>query len=90
MPRKHIVIHGRVQGVGFRYFAREQAHRMGVSGWVRNLSDGTVEIEAQADEDPLEGFLTVVSHGPAMATVQDLDIEEMPEEKGHPEFGVRF
>ena len=48
--RRHIIFHGYVQGVGFRWKASHLARRYGISGWVRNLSDGTVEMEAEGTE----------------------------------------
>ena len=48
--RKHILFYGRVQGVGFRYYAVMKANQLGLTGWVRNLEDGTVEMEAEGPE----------------------------------------
>ena len=48
--RKHIVFYGRVQGVGFRYYAVNKANQLGLTGWVKNLPDGTVEMEVQGEE----------------------------------------
>ena len=64
MPRAHVIVSGMVQGVGFRYYALREAERAGVSGWVRNRRDGTVEIEAQGEEEALEAFLAAVRPGP--------------------------
>jgi hypothetical protein len=47
MHRLHAVVHGRVQGVGFRYFVMREARALGLSGWVRNQADGSVEVEAE-------------------------------------------
>lgn len=58
VTRQRIIFQGRVQGVGFRARARNAAHRHPVTGWVRNEPDGTVMLEAQADEDTLAKFLT--------------------------------
>lgn len=71
----HIVAHGRVQGVGFRFFVRMTASRFGVKGWVRNLVDGSVEAHAEGDRDTLEAFVEKVREGPAFGHVTDLDID---------------
>lgn len=47
MIRRHMIVHRRVQGVGFRYYCVHKARELGLTGWVKNLSDGTVELEAQ-------------------------------------------
>lgn len=53
----HVYYVGRVQGVGFRYTAEDLAREMGVSGWVKNLRDGRVELVVEAEEDALKNFL---------------------------------
>lgn len=58
--RKHIVFYGRVQGVGFRYYAVNKANQLGLTGWVKNLPDGTVEMEVQGEE-PLIDQLIIFS-----------------------------
>ena len=60
---------GRVQGVGFRWFVRQQARRWGVRGWVRNRADGSVEIAAAGPAEALEGLLAAVHRGPPGAEV---------------------
>jgi acylphosphatase len=70
--RARIIIHGRVQGVGFRWSAVHQAKRLGVSGWVRNRSDGTVE--ALAEGDGLENFLGWCEKGPWGARVDRTEV----------------
>jgi acylphosphatase len=69
------VVKGRVQGVGYRVFARESALRHGVAGWVRNLKDGTVEIYAEADELTLTEFLTDLYRGPILGHVADIVLD---------------
>ena len=73
--RAHIVVRGLVQGVGFRWFVQRRASALGANGWVRNLADGSVEIEAQADRSILEELLREVKVGPRSAQVTDLQIE---------------
>lgn len=59
-----IVIHGRVQGVGFRWFVARRAQELGLTGWVRNRRDGVVEAEVAGDEAALERFEAAVRQGP--------------------------
>lgn len=54
MPRKHMIVSGRVQGVGFRYHARMLADALGLTGWVRNLYSGDVEMEIQGPQEAIE------------------------------------
>jgi acylphosphatase len=71
-----IRIRGRVQGVGFRWFARVQARRLEVSGWVANLPDGSVEVAASGEQSRLDEFRRALRRGPDGADVdaiEDLD-----------------
>ena len=67
--RLHVVLSGRVQGVAFRYYAIEWAREEDLTGWVRNLPDGSVEITAEGRREGLERFLERVRRGPRMALV---------------------
>jgi len=71
--RKHYIFHGDVQGVGFRYRAYHAAHANGVSGWVRNLYDGTVEMEAEGSEGAIEDTISAIQNG------RYIDITEIEE-----------
>jgi acylphosphatase len=71
----HLYISGRVQGVGFRFFTVNRASKYGISGWVRNLMDGRVEIEAEGDIESLRMFLDDVRRGPGAGHVSDVDEE---------------
>ena len=90
MKRVSLMITGRVQGVGFRYFTQETAEAMGVTGWVRNGWDRSVEVEAQADERTLALFLERVREGPPLSHVVDIEKREMPVVTGEASFEVRF
>jgi acylphosphatase len=79
--RLHVYIHGRVQGVGFRHFTMRTAGELGVSGWVRNLRDGRVEIAAEGKTGRLEKLLRAVKRGPASANVREVE-EEWGKEQG--------
>jgi acylphosphatase len=70
-----LLVLGRVQGVGFRWFVREAARRRGVAGWVRNRKDGSVEIAAEGDAAAIEALVSAVRAGPPGASVTE--IQEM-------------
>ena len=71
MARRYVVT-GRVQGVGFRFFAKDAAAREGLSGWVRNLDNGSVEIEAEGDSEALQRFEMAIRRGPRSARIDDV------------------
>ncbi len=79
-PELHLVIAGRVQGVGFRWFVRERARRWGLSGWVRNRPDGTAELVARGERESLDGLRTDAATGPPGAVVER--VSELPPEDG--------
>jgi acylphosphatase len=70
----YCVIHGEVQGVLFRKFAKEKADGLGIFGYAKNMDDGTVEVIAQGDEDTLKFFLESISAGPENAQVESLNV----------------
>lgn len=72
----HILISGRVQGVGFRWFAERQAVEHGVDGYVRNLADGRVEVFAQAEEQLLEAFCETLRKGPSFSRAKELAVKK--------------
>lgn len=69
MSRMHVRVTGVVQGVGFRWFVRERARRLGLAGWVRNLPDGSVEVFADGDQGQLDLLLGELRRGPNGASV---------------------
>jgi len=71
--RRHFVVSGRVQGVFFRQSSRQQAKLLELSGWVRNLPDGSVEIEAAGQADAMAEFEQWLSQGPENARVDSLN-----------------
>lgn len=74
LSRVHVFVSGRVQGVAYRYFVERRAAEIPVTGWVRNLRDGRVEIMAEGEKADLESFLGFLRQGPRMADVDDLDV----------------
>ena len=73
MERLHAVVHGDVQGVGFRYFLQHKARELDLRGWVRNNDDGTVELVAEGPRDRLEELRRAAEQGPGMARVDRVD-----------------
>ena len=67
--RLNVIVFGRVQGVGFRFFVLQQAVALGLSGWVRNLADGMVEVLAEGDSVSLQELLAALHEGPDAAWV---------------------
>ena len=78
LVRKRVVAHGRVQGVWFRESVRRQAERHGLSGWVQNRPDGTVEAELEGPAADVELVARWFAHGPPDARVDRLDVTELP------------
>ena len=74
---RRILIAGHVQGVFFRQWTADTADRLGVSGWVRNRLDGSVEVTASGEPDAVEALIKELRHGPPMAEVADIAIEEV-------------
>mgnify|MGYP000366052544 CR=1 FL=1 len=77
MVRQHMKITGRVQGVGFRYRARYAAVNLGVTGWVKNEWDGSVELEAQGTVEQIHQMLKTINQSPYIR-IEWIDREEMP------------
>ena len=73
MPAIRLLVRGRVQGVGFRWFVRVNARRLGIAGWVANQPDGTVEIAASGDRGKLDELKRIVTRGPEGAYVAAVD-----------------
>jgi acylphosphatase len=79
---RRIRITGRVQGVFFRQWTADTANRLGVSGWARNCSDGAVEVSASGEPDAVKTLIAELRHGPPMAEVADVSIEETAAQPG--------
>ena len=85
MPSTHLLIVGRVQGVGFRWFVRVAARQLDLSGWVRNRDDGTVEVAAAGPQEKLDQLRKHLSRGPSAAEVTEVqDLEPVGEDLEFP------
>lgn len=85
----HMVVSGIVQGVGFRFFTQRLAHQYGLVGYVRNLPDGRVEIEAEGAKGLLQDFLREIRRGPRFGHVEGMEIAWREPGRGYSRFLIR-
>jgi acylphosphatase len=90
MKQVRTIVSGRVQGVWFRARTRDKAVALGVTGFVRNLPDGTVEIVAQGEESQIDALMSWARQGPPMAEVSGLKVDEIPNDADYSSFEVRY
>ncbi|MFD1317872.1 acylphosphatase [Loigolactobacillus zhaoyuanensis] len=89
MRRVSLIVTGRVQGVGFRYATKMVADKVGVTGIVRNLLDGTVYIEARGHDKAVAKFIQTIQNGPSpYAKVTHVDLTELATDKNYRDFAV--
>jgi acylphosphatase len=88
--RYHLLVSGRVQGVGFRYFTRDSARALGLSGWVRNVRGGGVEVEVEGGRVVIDRFIEELRQGPPLSRVLDVEAQELAVAgRGGEEFVIR-
>jgi acylphosphatase len=75
---KRIIVSGKVQNVGFRFYTAKTAQEFNIEGFVKNEPDGTVYIEAEGEEEAMEGFISWCQRGPQWARVDQFSIQEQP------------
>jgi len=90
MLKLKIVVAGRVQGVGYRFYVVRQAHIFDIRGRVQNSMDGKVEITAIGNETNLEQFIQELWKGPPMARVKDVEVSELSSAKGYSNFSIGY
>jgi acylphosphatase len=83
-------VYGQVQGVGYRFYARQAARRLNLQGYVRNCADRTVEVVAEGDRQALEQLLGQLKQGPSAATVERVQAQWLPCRHTFLGFEVRF
>lgn len=88
MPQIQATVHGTVQGVGFRYMTLQIAQNLGVTGFVRNRSDGTVEIVAEGSDQQLNELIDWAHRGPSGACVTQVDVTKGPDQSCFDRFTI--
>ncbi len=90
MPQLHAIVHGHVQGVSFRYYTKEKALDLDLTGWVRNVPDGTVEVTAVGSREALTKFQEWLNHGPSGAYVSDVQVDWLDYQQTFSSFDIRY
>ncbi len=85
-----ITVKGRVQGVGYRWFTRENAQDLNLTGYVKNLPDGNVEVTAQGEAENIWKLTKLLRDGPSFSSVIDIDIDELSGDQIYTSFEVSF
>ena len=88
-PSLHATVSGKVQGVYFRAWVCDQAQGLGLTGWVRNLADGKVEVLVQGDRHALETFQNRLPQGSPLSRVDGVDANMIDDEKQYADFQIR-
>ncbi len=78
IERLHAIVYGRVQGVSFRFYTRDTAVNLGLTGWVANCYDGSVEVVAEGPRAQLDRLLDFLRQGPSMAHVDQVQFDYLP------------
>ncbi len=90
MKGVYLIISGYVQGVGFRWYAERTAKRFGITGWVRNLRSGEVEILAEGEEKEINKFLDELRSGPFQENIENVKTTEGEYKGKFSHFSIRF
>ena len=90
MVRYSILVNGRVQGVGFRFFTQLTAANLKLTGWCKNLYDGKVEIEVQGPEKTLSNFISSLKKGNNFSRVDEIVVNEIPTIENEKKYFIKY
>lgn len=90
MVRLQVTVSGNVQGVGFRYFTQMKAVQFGITGWVKNKANGTVQIVAAGDKDNLDSFIHELRLGNPFSKVEHMEINELSDTETFQSFKIKY
>lgn len=85
----HAIVTGLVQGVSFRYYTQREARALGLTGWVRNRPDGSVEVLAEGSKGQLDQLVEFLNYGPSAAVVERVDVAWNPASNAFHDFEIR-
>jgi len=86
----HITLEGKVQGVGFRHFVSQKALELGLTGWVRNKTDGSVEVETEGTAAMLSLFMGLLKTGNSRSRIDKVSVTELPELQHYSSFFIKY
>ncbi len=89
MTRHYIVVDGRVQGVGFRYFCQMTAYNLNITGWIHNMSNGMVEMEIQGTGNTIQNFISLIKKGNYFIRITSLSQKEIEVIPGETAFTIK-
>ncbi|MDO5517010.1 MAG: acylphosphatase [Clostridium sp.] len=90
MVRYSIIVDGRVQGVGFRYFTQMIAMRYNLTGWCKNLSDGKVQMEVQGPKENVINFISAIRKGNHFSRIDDMDLSELTIKENEKKYRITY
>lgn len=85
----HITVSGRVQGVAYRYYARDIAYQLGIKGWIRNLDNGDVESIIEGPKKSVEKMIDWYKEGPRLAIVENIEVDWLPYSGVYNQFQIK-
>jgi len=85
-----IIVFGRVQGVGFRYFIKTKAQKLGLKGWVQNQADGSVKIKAKGDKEKIKELVNWCNKGSLFTQIEKIQIKEQKTENDLKDFTIIY
>ncbi|MCF7890452.1 acylphosphatase [Candidatus Bipolaricaulota bacterium] len=88
--RAQLKITGRVQGVGFRNSTRRKARQLGVTGWVKNLADGSVKAVVEGNKEDVEDLISWANSGPRLANVNKIEVDRKEAKNEFENFSIRY
>jgi acylphosphatase len=81
MPTVHLIIKGKVQGVFYRATARDEAEKLGLTGWIKNTSEGNVEVVVNGSQEHIDRYIAWCWKGPSRAKVESVEVKDLQEER---------